>query len=161
MRWYLVDRLIECDPGRSAVGIKTFSRSEVFFLDHFPGFPIVPGVLQIEMMATTGGKAIKLAQPNWLPILGQVKNAKFMRQVQPGDQCHIHVQVIRLKESYCVTEAYIEVDGLRVSQAQIFYAVLPATTMDTSHVDPVIQDWHRRQAQKETKRELSGTADLV
>ena len=63
MRWYLVDRLVECVPGKSAIGIKSFSRSELFFMDHFPGFPIVPGVLQIEMMATTGARPSKLPRP--------------------------------------------------------------------------------------------------
>jgi 3-hydroxyacyl-[acyl-carrier-protein] dehydratase len=163
MRWYLVDRLIECDPGKSAIGIKSFSRSELFFMDHFPGFPIVPGVLQIEMMATTGGKAIKLAQPNWLPILGQVKNAKFIKQVQPGDQCFIHITVTRLKESYSVVDAHVEVDGKKVSQAQIFYAILPATVMDANHVDPVIQDWKSRQSLKTQNNDAGtdGSTDLA
>ena len=77
MRWFLIDRIVECDPGKSIIGVKVFSRSEIFFMDHFNGFPIVPGVLQIEMMATTGGKAIKLAEDSWLPVLGSVKKAKF------------------------------------------------------------------------------------
>jgi 3-hydroxyacyl-[acyl-carrier-protein] dehydratase len=145
MRWFLVDRLLACDPGKSAIGIKTFSRSEILFMDHFPGYPIVPGVLQIEMMATTGGKTIKMAHPEWLPVLGQVKNAKFIRQVHPGDQCHIHVTVTRLKSSFSVVDAHVEVEGKKVSQAQIFYGILPATLLDANHVDAVIEDFKQRQ----------------
>lgn len=164
MRWYLVDRLLECEPGRSAVGIKTFSRSEVFFMDHFPGYPIVPGVLQIEMMANTGGKAIKLARPETLPVLGSVKNAKFYKQVQPGDQCRIYADVLSLKTSFAVVDARVEVDGVKVSQAQIFYGILSSKVIDPNYIDPVIQEWKSRnpaQAELLNVKGENGSADLA
>jgi 3-hydroxyacyl-[acyl-carrier-protein] dehydratase len=143
MRWYLIDRIIECVPGESIVGIKAFTRSEHFFADHFHGFPIVPGVLQIEMMATTGGKAIKLKDNDILPILGSVKKAKFLGQIRPGDQCRIYVEIEKLAKTYACAEARVEVDGKIVSKASIMYAILPATVGDVSWVDPVMDEWRK------------------
>lgn len=165
MRWCLIDRLVDCEPGVSALGIKVFSRSELFFMDHFHGFPIVPGVLQIEMMATTGGKAIKIAHPEWLPVLGSVKNAKFYRNIVPGDQCFIHVTVTRLKQTYSVVDAQVTVDGKKVSSAQIIYAILSAEVLDPNWIDPVIKEWRQRsEAQallKSAAPESAGSASEV
>jgi 3-hydroxyacyl-[acyl-carrier-protein] dehydratase len=143
MRWYLIDRIVECVPGESIVGIKSFTRSEHFFQDHFHGFPIVPGVLQIEMMATTGGKAIKLKDNGILPILGSVKKAKFIGQIRPGDQCRIFVQIEKMAKSYAAAEARVEVDSKVVSRASIMYAILPAEVGDTTWVDPVMDEWRK------------------
>jgi 3-hydroxyacyl-[acyl-carrier-protein] dehydratase len=143
MRWYLIDQIIECVPGESIIGIKSFTRSEQFFADHFHGFPIVPGVLQIEMMATTGGKAIKLKDNDILPILGSVRKAKFMGQIRPGDQCRIYVQIEKLAKSYASAEARVEVDGKIVSKASLMYAILPADVADVAWVDPVMDEWRK------------------
>ncbi len=143
MRWYLIDRIEECTPGESIVGVKCFTRSEQFFEDHFHGFPIVPGVLQIEMMATTGGKAIKLKNNQILPILGSVRKAKFIGHIRPGDQCRIYVQIEKLANSYASAEARVEVDGKVVSRASLMYAILPATVGDVTWIDPVMEEWRK------------------
>ena len=145
MRWFLLDRIVECTPGESIVGIKCFTRSEAFFQDHFPGYMLVPGVLQIEMMATTGGKAIKLKYPERFPILGSVKNAKFYRQVRPGDQCFIHVDIESVKEKYAIGQAQVKVDGKKVSSATIMYAMNDPGLLKQGHEDPVLRDWRRQQ----------------
>ncbi|MEZ4741439.1 MAG: 3-hydroxyacyl-ACP dehydratase FabZ family protein [Bdellovibrionota bacterium] len=141
MRWYLIDRILECTPGKQIVGLKSFTRSEMFFMDHFHGFPIVPGVLQIEMMATTGGKAIKLADNSILPILGSVKSAKFIHNIRPGDQCKIFVEIEKLAKSYALANGRVEVDDKTVSKATIMYGILPAETADTNWKDPVMSEW--------------------
>jgi 3-hydroxyacyl-[acyl-carrier-protein] dehydratase len=143
MRWYLIDRIEECDPGKSIVGIKSFTRSEMFFMDHFHGYPIVPGVLQIEMMATTGGKAIKLADNTILPVLGSVKKAKFVNQIRPGDQCHIKVEIDKLAKTYAMATGRVEVAGKLMSTAIIMYAILPGNLTDPNWVDPVIDEWNK------------------
>ena len=89
LRWLLIDKIVNCEPGVSASGIKVFDPGEELFLDHFPGYPIVPGVLQIEMIAQLAGKCVALSRPGILPVLGTVKGAKFYAQIKPGETCQI------------------------------------------------------------------------
>jgi 3-hydroxyacyl-[acyl-carrier-protein] dehydratase len=124
--WRLLDRLLSCEPGRSAVGEKTFSPDEPLFRDHFPGFPTVPGVLQIEMIATTGGKALKLAAPDRLPMLAAVKSAKFHRRIAPGERCVIRVEITQLHRERAAAEGTVEVDGRRAAQATLLYVLAEA-----------------------------------
>lgn len=124
MRWILVDKILEMNPGKSAVGIRSFSRAEMFFMDHFPGFPIVPGVLQVEMIAQVGGKCIRAANPKLLAILSSVKSAKFRNKIEPGDQATIKVEV-QVRKAYSLAEGIIEVNGKKVSEAVIMYAHIP------------------------------------
>ena len=124
MRWILVDKIVEMDPGKTAVGIRSFSRAEIFFMDHFPGFPIVPGVLQVEMIAQVGGKCIRAANPEILTVLSSVKSATFRKQIEPGDQAIIKVEVT-VRKSYSLAKGYIEVEGKKVAAAEVMYAHIP------------------------------------
>lgn len=151
MRWQLIDKILECEPGVSAVGVKTFPRSDLFFMDHFPGMPIVPGVLQIEMIAQMGGKCIAIQNPNVLPVLGSVKGAKFYRNVNPGDRCIINVKVIKIAKSYALAEGEIEVDGQKVSSASILFGMVDRKNLSSNEFDVVSQDWIKRQKGEESK----------
>jgi 3-hydroxyacyl-[acyl-carrier-protein] dehydratase len=159
MRWILIDRLVDCSPGERAVAIKTFSRSEILFMDHFVGLPTVPGVLQIEMIAQTAGKCIKVARPGSLTLLGVVRSAKFFNRVEPGDQCRITVDIDRMREDYALASGQVEVDGVRVSRAELVVAIVasPNSSVD----DPIIQDWKRRQAGQREHDTLEASADPV
>jgi 3-hydroxyacyl-[acyl-carrier-protein] dehydratase len=123
-----VDRLQSCDPGRRAVATKTFPRSDLLFMDHFPGLPTVPGVLQIEMMAQTGGVCIRQARAGVRTLLGAVRSARFIRRVEPGDQCRITVEIERLRDDYALASGRIEVDGQKVSEAEILFALVEDAT---------------------------------
>lgn len=84
----LVDRIEQLEPGKSCVGIKNVTINEPFFPGHYPGLPIMPGVLIIEAMAQAGA-VILLADEHFkglVPIIGNVDEVKFRRQVIPGDQ---------------------------------------------------------------------------
>jgi 3-hydroxyacyl-[acyl-carrier-protein] dehydratase len=116
-------------------------------MDHFHGHPVVPGVLQIEMIATTGGKCLKIFDRNTLPMLVKVENAKFYRSVRPGDQCKILVEITACKKSYAHAVGRIEVDGQKVCEAQVMYTIQPASLGDTSWKDPVIAEWDAIQLQ--------------
>ncbi len=124
MRWLLVDKILEMEPGKKALGVRCFSRSELFFMDHFPGYPIVPGVLQIEMIAQVGGKCIMAANPEYLPVLTSVKSAQFRRAIEQGDRALIHVEV-NLRKSYSLANGWIEVEGKKVSAAEVMYGHVP------------------------------------
>ncbi len=124
MRWLLVDKILEMEPGIKAVGVRCFSRSESFFMDHFPGYPIVPGVLQIEMIAQVGGKCIMAANPGFLPVLSSVKSAKFRRAIEPGDRAVIYAEVT-MRKAYSIAAGWIEVEGKKVAFAEVMYGHIP------------------------------------
>ncbi|NTW62766.1 MAG: beta-hydroxyacyl-ACP dehydratase [Chlorobiaceae bacterium] len=136
MRWLMVDKIIEMEPGIKATGVKCFSRSELFFMDHFPGYPLVPGVLQIEMIAQTGGKCIMAAKPGFLPVLTSVKSAKFRKAIEPGDKALIHTEVT-IRQSYSIAKGRIEVDGKDVAYAEVMYGhiAIPAEKMTDALCD--------------------------
>jgi beta-hydroxyacyl-ACP dehydratase FabZ len=98
----LVDRIIEMDLGKRVVGIKNVTANEPFFQGHFPGNPIMPGVLIIEAMAQTGGVLARLSVPGILekategPIYFiSMNKVKFRRPVVPGDQLRLEAEVLR------------------------------------------------------------------
>ena len=141
MRWHLIDRLVACRPGESAVAVKRFPRSTPLFEDHFPGWPTVPGVLLIEMIAATGGKALRLAWPDRWYVLAAVKGARFHRRIEPEEECRITVRITQNHARRAAAEGLIEVGGERACQATVLYGVRPETvTFD----DPVLADWSRR-----------------
>lgn len=144
MRWILVDKIIEMDPGKSAVGVRNFTRSESFFMDHFPGFPVVPGVLHVEMIAQVGGISVMAANPDILPVLGKIKSAKLFHRIVPGDQAVIKVQVVVRKE-FSVASGHIEVEGKKISAAELILAhiPLPENRMRQVWADGVIDDWRK------------------
>jgi 3-hydroxyacyl-[acyl-carrier-protein] dehydratase len=144
MRWMLVDKIIEMDPGKSAVGVHDFSRSESFFMDHFPGFPVVPGVLHVEMIAQLGGHCIRACNQDILPMVGSIKSAKLYKKIVPGDQAIIKVQVIVRKE-YSVASGYIFVEGIKTSAAELILAHIPISDKLSRQIGEagVLSDWRK------------------
>ena len=145
MRWILVDKILEMHPGKSAVGVRNFSRSEMFFMDHFPGFPLVPGVLHVEMIAQVGGKCIRASNPDFFPVLSSVKSAKFRDKILPGDQAVIKVDVM-VRKSYSIATGIIEVNGKKVSEAEVMFGHIKIPEDRISQVlnDEVLMDWRNR-----------------
>ena len=145
MRWIWVDKLLECEPGKSAVGVKCFSLSDPLFMDHFPGFPIVPGVLQVEMIAQVGGKCLRAALPEILTVLGSVKSAKFYKSIEPGDRCTIHVAVDQLRQQYAIVSGYILVGEKKVATTTVMFGMLPGSRLEAGAQDPVLARWKKEQ----------------
>ena len=107
----MVDRIIELEEGKRAVGIKNVSSNEPFFQGHFPGHPIMPGVLIMEAMAQVGAIVI-LKQPEYagcLALLAGLDDVKFKRQVIPGDQLRLEVDLIKFRKTFGVAQgkAYV------------------------------------------------------
>lgn len=107
----LVDRIIELDEGKRAVGIKNVTINDSFFQGHFPGHPIMPGVLIIEALAQVGTVAIlKIPEyKDYLGLFAGLDDVKFKRQVIPGDQLRLEVELVKLRKTFGVAKgrAYV------------------------------------------------------
>jgi len=118
----LVDRILECVPGKSAVGLKNVTMNEPFFMGHFPGTPVMPGVLIIESMAQTAGVLVvhTMGQDGEgkLVYFMTIDNAKFRRPVVPGDSVHIHVEVIKSRGPVWKFRGEAKVDGQLCAEAE-------------------------------------------
>ncbi len=117
----LVDRLVEVRRGHSAIGIKNVTVNENFFLGHFPGHPIMPGVLIVESMAQTAAALVieTLAPGTAIPIVYfmSIDYAKFRRPVLPGDQLRIHVVKSRQRGTVWRFDGQAKVNGVLVAEA--------------------------------------------
>jgi 3-hydroxyacyl-[acyl-carrier-protein] dehydratase len=111
----LIDRIIACEPGESITAVKNVSVNEAFFQGHFPGKPVMPGVLVIEAMAQAGGVLSHVTlgnvQPKPLFVLAGVNNARFRRFVSPGDQLVIDITVDKVKRGIWFYKCTAKVDG--------------------------------------------------
>ena len=117
----LVDRIIEYEPHKRVVGIKNVTLNEPFFQGHFPGVPVMPGVLQIEAMAQAGGilasKAVSFDPTTHVMLFMAIDAVKFRKAVTPGDQLKIEVVPLR-KGKIFKMKGEIKVDGHVVSSAE-------------------------------------------
>lgn len=98
----LVDRVLKCEPGKSIIAIKNVTMNEPFFIGHFPGKPIMPGVLILEALAQTSGilanKTTETTSEGFLYLFAGVDNTRFKRVVEPGDQLRLEVEFVRAKQ---------------------------------------------------------------
>ncbi len=121
----LIDTIEELEPGVRAVGKKCVSVNEPFFQGHFPGNPVMPGVLILEALAQVGAVAI-LSQPEWkgrTAYFAGIDKAKFRRKVFPGDVLSLEMEIIKVKGPVGVGKAVAKVDGQVAAQAELTFAI--------------------------------------
>lgn len=118
----LIDRIVEIDGDESAVGIKNVTMNEQHFIGHFPGQPVMPGVLIVEAMAQTAGaiciRAAGAAKPALVYFL-TIDGAKFRKPVVPGDQLRLHVRKLKKRGNLLKYACEGFVDGSKVAEAEI------------------------------------------
>lgn len=127
----LVDRVIEIAPPHRAVGIKQVTVNEPFFQGHFPGYPVMPGVLIVEAMAQVGGVAVLSADEfrGKLALFAGIDNVRFKRQVKPGDTLRIEVELQKIRRGIGMGTGTATVNGDLACRGEIMFALvdMPAT----------------------------------
>lgn len=122
----LVDRILEVEGDRRIVGIKNVTANEPFFQGHFPGRPIMPGVLIAEMAAQVGGIMILLArkEEHLVPLLVGIEGMRFRRQVVPGDTLRAELTKVSARGNFGKIHGRLTVDGELVMEGSMMYALV-------------------------------------
>ena len=126
----MVDRILEIEPGKRAVGIKNISANDPIFQGHYPGNPIFPGVLIVEAMAQTGAVAM-MSQPEYaakVPVFAGIDECKFKRPVLPGDQLRLEVEIVAVKHGV----------GVGTGKAFVGEELKAQATLKFAFVDPAL-----------------------
>ncbi|MDT8903794.1 3-hydroxyacyl-ACP dehydratase FabZ [Anaeroselena agilis] len=121
----LVDRIVEIEPMKRAVGIKNVTANEQFFQGHFPGKPIMPGVLLLEAMAQVGGVAMLHSDEfsGKLAVFAGIDRVKFRRPVVPGDQVRMVAEIMKMRGTMGKIWAEAFVDGELVAEGEFLFAL--------------------------------------
>ncbi|HEY3448908.1 MAG TPA: 3-hydroxyacyl-ACP dehydratase FabZ [Myxococcales bacterium] len=127
MRYVLLDRITELKPGTVAKGLKCVSLAEDYFVDHFPGIPVMPGALILESLAQLGGTLCEATMrerghPRVNALLTMIDKAKFRNPVRPGDRLELETTLVAASENAGEVKGQAHVDGKLVAEATITFA---------------------------------------
>ena len=122
----LVDKIIEIDPGKRAVGIKNVTANEPFFQGHFPGKPIMPGVLIVEAMAQVGAVAVLGTEESKgkLAVFTGIDKMRFKKQVLPGDVLRMEVELTAMKRGVGKARASAFVEDKLAASGELMFAII-------------------------------------
>ena len=122
----MIDEVESFEPGQSAVAYKNVNKEGYYFKGHFPGNPIMPGVLMVEALAQTGAVAILSMEENKgkNALFGGINNMKFKKMVVPGDKLKLEVEIIKRKGPIGIGEAIATVNDKIVAKGELTFAVV-------------------------------------
>jgi beta-hydroxyacyl-ACP dehydratase FabZ len=123
----MVDRIVELEPGKRIVGVKNVTTTEFWIPGHFPGQPLMPGVLILEALAQTGGVLVLLStgQPeSKLLLFAGVEDGKFRKPVTPGDQLRLECEMLHSRPSACKMRGRAFVDGRLVAEGVVLCTIV-------------------------------------
>ena len=146
MRFVFVDEILALEPGRRIQAIKTLKADEELFKDHFPGFPVVPGVLLTEMMAQAAGKCLDAERkPRGKAMLARIISASFRDWVSPNEEAVISAEIKTNQTKYATADCWVEVRNKKVCSAELFFAFLPKDRLEPGYIDEVLESYLNRQ----------------
>ena len=139
MRFVLVDRIVVLEPGVRVEAVRRIPEDDDYFQDHFPGFPVVPGVLLTEMMGQAAAKALDVERrARGKAMLAKILSASFRRWVRPGDEVALQAQLSSNTDRFAQADCQASVRGTLVAQAQLFFTFIPSDTFAPDLRDPVL-----------------------
>lgn len=140
MRFIFVDEILEMIPGKTIRALKEILADEDFFRDHFPGFPVVPGVLLTEMMAQAAGKCLDAEKKHQgKAMLARINSANFRDWVRPGQTAIINAEIKTNREKFATATCNIEVMSKRVCSAELFFTFVPFEKFAPDYIDEVLE----------------------
>jgi 3-hydroxyacyl-[acyl-carrier-protein] dehydratase len=122
----LVDKVIEIEAGKKCIAVKNVTANEPFFEGHFPGNPIMPGVLIVEALAQTSGIAVAILEENKgkLGLFTGIDSMKIRRQVVPGDVLKLEADIIAAKRGLIKVKVHASVEGQNAAEGQISFVMV-------------------------------------
>ncbi|MFL6661581.1 MAG: 3-hydroxyacyl-ACP dehydratase FabZ family protein [Rhizobacter sp.] len=147
MRFVLVDRIVSLVPGDSVVASRTVPPDDDYFEDHFPGFPVVPGVLLTETMGQAAAKCLDAQRsPRGKAMLARILSASFRQWVRPGDTLELRATIVSNEAILATAECQALVAGRAVAQAKLLFSFVPLHTFAPAFKDQVLEDFLAEQA---------------
>lgn len=132
----LIDEVLELEPGVRCVAQKYMDPDSFWYSGHFPGYPVTPGVLMIEMLAQTGA-VCALSMPEnkgRLALFGGIDKARFRREVRPGETLRLEIEIIRMRGTIGIGKAVATVDGKKAVTAELTFILGPKSDGDDANV---------------------------
>lgn len=144
MRFILVDEILELEPGKQIKASKTLPAHEELFRDHFPGFPVVPGVLLTEMMAQAAGRCLDAdgTHPG-RAMLGKIKGASFHDWVKPDQKIILHAKITQNRATYATADCFAEIGEKKVCSAELFFVFAPHEQFAPNAHDEILNAYWR------------------
>jgi 3-hydroxyacyl-[acyl-carrier-protein] dehydratase len=145
VRFLLVDEILELVPGQHIRATKTMDPGEELFKDHFPGFPVVPGVLLTEMMAQAAGKCLAAEDASrGRPMLAKITSASFREWVTPGQAALIEARIRSSRVQFATAECHIEVNGRVVAESSLLFSFAPHDQFASGWRDEVLERFQKK-----------------
>src|SRR3972149_11036306 len=137
MRFSLIDRIDELEPAERIAAVKTLSMAEEYLADHFPGFPVMPGVLMLEAMTQAGAWLVRATEDfaHSMVVLRQASNVKYGQFVQPGQTLTVTAEILDQTDRETKVKAMGKVDGQLTVSARLVLTRYNLAESDPAHAD--------------------------
>jgi 3-hydroxyacyl-[acyl-carrier-protein] dehydratase len=135
MRFSLIDRIVELEPCVRITAVKTLTMTEEYLADHFPRFPVMPGVLMLEAMTQAGAWLVRLSEDfaHSIVVLKQANNVKYAQFVEPGQTLSVTAEILKFDDGEVKMKAYGTVDGRIIVNARLTLACYNLADSDPQH----------------------------